>query len=228
MGDRPPPPPPHGGVPKSSGLPPGKYDIFVIPEHSSGAGFLYLPSLQPNVNSFAAGFASALILVVVGHSLAPAFKVWWEGFQGLGNVGIALLTVGVGISAWALGRTQGTSLPRHGQGAAYGGPGGPGGSGGWKSYTGGVPDEDGPPPPPPPHGTPPSGGARFAGGDRPPPPPPHGTPPGSQRQSFGSQRPSTDSPRPSFGSHRHSSSWQKPEWTPEPGPGTPPPPPAET
>lgn len=74
MSGPPPPPPPHGHAPRSSGLPPGKYDIFVIPEHSAGSGFLYLPSLRPTVNSFAAGFASALILVALFQSMTPAFK----------------------------------------------------------------------------------------------------------------------------------------------------------
>jgi hypothetical protein len=101
-----PPPPPHGEVPKSSGLPPGKYDIFIIPPHSSGSGFLYLPSLQPNVNSFAAGFASALILVALGSMIAPAFQTWWASVKGAGGMGMMLLILAVGVGAWALGRTQ--------------------------------------------------------------------------------------------------------------------------
>uniref|UniRef100_A0A8H7NP02 Uncharacterized protein n=1 Tax=Bionectria ochroleuca TaxID=29856 RepID=A0A8H7NP02_BIOOC len=138
MDGPPPPPPPHGGVPRSSGLPPGKYDIFVIPEHSAGSGFLYLPSLQPNANSFIAGFASALILVVVGQSMAPAFRTWWESFQGLGNVGMAMLMLGIGFGAWSLGRTQTdrskffygpstSSGQAGGQGGFNGNGGGPGG-----------------------------------------------------------------------------------------------------
>jgi hypothetical protein len=138
-------------VPKGSGLPPGKYDIFVIPEHSAGSGFLYLPSLQPNVNSFAAGFASALILVALFQSMAPAFRAWWDQFQGMGNTGILLIIAGVGFGAWALGRTQqdGAKHPPsgghsgHGEGAGFG------------THTNGAapgPDSNaGPPPPPPPH-----------------------------------------------------------------------------
>ncbi|POR37502.1 Uncharacterized protein TPAR_02286 [Tolypocladium paradoxum] len=165
----PPPPPPHGEVPKSSGLPPGKYDIFVIPEHSAGSGFLYLPSLQPNVNSFAAGFASALILVALFQSMAPAFRVWWEGFQGLGNMGITLLIFGVGFGAWALGRTQKEApAPGHGASTSSGGRGQGGGFGG-ASTSGPPPNASGPPPPPhgnaPPPPPPPGGGA-------PPPPQP--------------------------------------------------------
>lgn len=141
----PPPPPPHGETPRSGGLPPGKYDIFVIPEHSAGSGFLYLPSLQPNVNSFAAGFASALILVAVFQSMAPAFRAWWESFNGLGNMGITLLLAGVGFGAWALGRTQTDGSPNAGPKANGSHPGG--GPGGWGSQTGATPN--GTPPPQP-------------------------------------------------------------------------------
>ena len=122
----PPPPPPHGEVPRGSGLPPGKYDIFVIPEHSSGSGFLYLPSLQPNVNSFAAGFASALILVAVFQSMAPAFRTWWETFNGLGGMAMTLLMLGIGFGAWSIGRTQ-TDGPSAGTNKPFGSGGAPGG-----------------------------------------------------------------------------------------------------
>ncbi|KYK56427.1 trans-sialidase-like protein [Drechmeria coniospora] len=153
----PPPPPPHGETPKSSGLPPGKYDIFVIPEHSAGSGFLYLPSLQPSVNSFAAGFASALILVALFQTMAPAFRAWWDSFQGMGNMGITLLVLGVGFGAWALGRTQNDAPPSHGTSASSGA--GPGGFGSSTSTP--PPNADAPPPPshgsgpaPPPRGNP--------------------------------------------------------------------------
>jgi hypothetical protein len=122
----PPPPPPHGeGVPKQSGLPPGNYDIFIIPPHSSGSGFLYLPSLKPNVNSFAAGFASALILVVVGSALAPVVQAWWAGVKGSGGTGMIMIMLAIGVGAWALGRAQndGGTVP----GGSGGGP-SPGGS----------------------------------------------------------------------------------------------------
>src|SRR6266566_8778007 len=131
----PPPPPPHGEAPKpagAGGLPPGKYDIFIIPEHSAGSGFLYLPSLRPNVNSFVAGFASALAFVVIGQSMAPAFKVWWNDFQGMGNMGMMMLVIAVGLGAWALGRQQqdGPRAPRESRpnfsysspGGGFGGP----------------------------------------------------------------------------------------------------------
>ncbi|KAJ2894582.1 hypothetical protein MKZ38_007405 [Zalerion maritima] len=125
MSGPPPPPPPHGQNPKTttgSGLPPGNFDIFIIPDHSSGGGFLYLPSLRPSVNSFAAGFATALVLVVVTQSLAPAFQAWWAQFNGIGNIGMMLLTIGIGVGAWALGRTQGGGGGGNGSGFAGFGP----------------------------------------------------------------------------------------------------------
>ena len=118
MNNPPPPPPPHGDVPKSSGLPPGKYDIFIIPPHSSGSGFLYLPSLKPNVNSFAAGFASALILVAMGSVIAPAFQAWWASVRVAGGMGMMLFIFAVGVGAWALGRTQTDGGPGPGGGSS--------------------------------------------------------------------------------------------------------------
>lgn len=177
----PPPPPPHGENPKSSGLPPGKYDIFVIPEHSAGSGFLYLPSMKPNVNSFIAGFASALILVVLIQSMAPAFRAWWESFQGLGTMGLMLLVLGIAFGAFALGRTQ-NETPGSGPGPGTSGYGGHSGFEGSTPGTG--PNTSAPPPPPPPHSTPPPNGA-----------PPGGPPPGA-------------SPTP--GKEKPKSSWQRP------------------
>jgi len=116
----PPPPPPHGENPKTSGLPNGKYDIFIIPEHSAGSGFLYLPSLKPNVNSFAAGFASALILVVIGSALAPAVQAWWNSVKGAGGAGMIMLMLAVGVGAWALGRIQTDGGPGPGGGGTSG------------------------------------------------------------------------------------------------------------
>ncbi|KIW06338.1 protein TolA [Verruconis gallopava] len=77
----PPPPPPHGTNPKStspggSGLPPGNYDIFIIPPHSAGSGFLYLPSLRPQLNSFIAGAASALFACWLWSKLSPMLKAF--------------------------------------------------------------------------------------------------------------------------------------------------------
>jgi hypothetical protein len=187
MSQPPPPPPPHGEVPKSSGLPPGKYDIFVIPPHSAGSGFLYLPSLQPNVNSFAAGFACALILVAMFQSMAPAFQAWWNSFQGLGNMGIIMLILGVGFGAWSLGRTQ-TDGPPGGSGtSSFGGQNTGGGFNSPGSTNTGVPPHSDPPPPPPPHNGPP--------------------PPGQEKP-----KPSWQQPRPQPGTARAETpkgSWEK-------------------
>ncbi|KAK4085003.1 hypothetical protein Purlil1_10038 [Purpureocillium lilacinum] len=195
MSAPPPPPPPHGEAPRSSGLPPGKYDIFVIPEHSAGSGFLYLPSLQPNVNSFAAGFASALILVAVFQSMAPAFRVWWEGFQGLGNMGITLLILGVGFGAWSLGRTQ-NDAP---SGAKPSPSSGGGGSAGFGTSASG---SHAGPPPPPPHGEsspppPPRGGGAA------PPPPQQDKPKPSWQQQRSTPQPGATKPETPKGS------WEK-------------------
>ncbi|KAI4591766.1 hypothetical protein KJ359_012631 [Pestalotiopsis sp. 9143b] len=171
MSGPPPPPPPHGENPKttSSNMPPGKYDIFIIPPHSAGSGFLYLPSLKPNVNSFAAGFASALVLVVLGHSMAPAFRSWWNGFQGMGSVGIMLLVIGVAMGAWSLGRTQTDGA---GPGGGFGGSGGYGSSAGgnfnWNGAGAPGAESGGPPPQPPPHGSsPPPQSGPNPGGEKP-------------------------------------------------------------
>ncbi|OAA50326.1 hypothetical protein NOR_00776 [Metarhizium rileyi] len=205
----PPPPPPHGEAPRSTGLPPGKYDIFVIPEHSAGAGFLYLPSLKPSVNSFFAGFASALILVALFQSMAPAFRVWWESFQGLGNMGITLLILGVGFGAWALGRTQKdtpSSSYHHQSSYSSGGGGRP--AGGFRSSSPGASPSGGaharghagpppPPPPPPPHGSPPSpppGDGGPAPQARAPSPPP---PPKPEKPKTSWQQPQPPPPQPS-------------------------------
>jgi len=192
---QPPPPPPHGEAPKSSGLPPGKYDIFVIPQHSAGSGFLYLPSLQPNINSFAAGFATALMLVALFQSMAPAFQVWWSSFHGMGNMGMIMLMVAIGLGAWALGRTQQeTPSPSPGFGTS------PGGTGGGPGYTASSGASTGqntapPPPPPPPHnGAPPNGNAGH-GAERPKPswsrPPPGTTRPETQKGSWEKAREET-------------------------------------
>ncbi|KAF9772445.1 hypothetical protein IL306_009863 [Fusarium sp. DS 682] len=216
MSGPPPPPPPHGGVPKGSGLPPGKYDIFVIPEHSAGGGFLYLPSMQPNVNSFAAGFASALILVVLGQTLAPAFRTWWEGFHGLGNMAMAMLVVGVGFGAWALGRFQNQDKGFPG-GGGFSGPGNSGrdNQGGWSSGFRSA--NAGAPPPPPPHGTPPPPPPHH---DTPPRPPPHDGPKTSWQSSPNSERPPPP-PQP----EPQPTPRDEPEPPPRPPPQARPPPP---
>ena len=169
----PPPPPPHGDNPKTTSggpnLPKGKYDIFIIPEHSAGSGFLYLPSLKPNINSFVAGFACALACVVVFQSMAPALQTWWANFQGMGNMGVFLLMVAIGMGAWSLGRQQGDGVNGESQGRGGTSGGGHGGGG-----TGGFGGANAHSSPPPNTGPPPNQQA-------PPPPPPQGEPPRTER-----------------------------------------------
>ncbi|KUI65169.1 Stress response protein nst1 [Cytospora mali] len=150
-----------------SGLPPGKYDVFIIPDHSAGSGFLYLPSLRTNTNSFIAGFASALLVVVLGQTFAPAFQAWWTNFQGMGNAGMALLVVAVGLGAWSLGRLTSDSSGR-----------GPSGWGGGGFYSGGS-------------SMPGAGTGGFAGAG----PSPHGAHPGSPPPNAGPP-PGAHSPPP--------------------------------
>lgn len=129
-----PPPPPHGnGTPggsKKSGLPDGNYDIFIIPPHSSGGGFLYLPSLQPHRNSFLAGVACTLTVVGIWTVIVPIVKQWFSSIASSGGPGVLLLVLGVAVAAWAFGKTQTES-----ESAGRPRP-GPGGSG---ARTNGVP-----------------------------------------------------------------------------------------
>ncbi|KAM7191694.1 stress response protein nst1 [Rhypophila sp. PSN 637] len=204
MSQPPPPPPPHGENPKTtaggSGLPPGKYDIFIIPEHSAGSGFLYLPSLKPQWNSFIAGVATTLMAVVIGQSIAPAIRAWWAGFQGIGNAGLVLLMLAIGLGAWALGKSQSEKGPSSHSQSHGGSQQRPGGafnhSGGF--YT------------PPPNGTPPPNTGPQA---PPPPPPPHSEAPRSDRPNPGQSW--QEAPRP------------EPRPQPQPQHQPPPPPPPQ-
>lgn len=107
----PPPPPPHGQNPRPpGGLPDGNYDIFIIPPHSAGSGFLYLPSLQGNRNAFLAGVACALLAVGVYSLLVPVVKQWLSVVSsGGGGLGVVVLVIAVGVGAWAWGKTQSES-----------------------------------------------------------------------------------------------------------------------
>ncbi|RDW93326.1 uncharacterized protein DSM5745_00648 [Aspergillus mulundensis] len=148
----PPPPPPHGEKPntthgeyrKASDLPQGNYDIFIIPPHSAGSGFLYLPSLQCQRNSFIAGAACALVAVYVWMTLAPVVKLWYATTVASGGgAGIAILAVGVvGLGGWAFGNYQAGSggIPRPGPGFGpnWSGSGGPGASGANGAGSGGA------------------------------------------------------------------------------------------
>ncbi|KAJ5183530.1 hypothetical protein N7492_001146 [Penicillium capsulatum] len=114
-GPPPPPPPPHGENPhttegeyrKSSDLPPGNYDIFVVPPHSSGSGFLYLPSLHTQRNSFLAGVGSTLLVVFVWAAIAPTVKTWYVAtVSSNNNMGMVVVALGVGVAGWAFGMSQ--------------------------------------------------------------------------------------------------------------------------
>ncbi|KAF3404442.1 hypothetical protein DPV78_002320 [Talaromyces pinophilus] len=119
MDGPPPPPPPHGANPnttegtpryrKSTDLPDGPYDIFVIPPHSAGGGFLYLPSLNCHRNSFIAGSLSTLAVVVLWIQLQPLVKTWLAAISksnAPGGMGVILLVVAVGFAGWYFGTLQ--------------------------------------------------------------------------------------------------------------------------
>lgn len=108
----PPPPPPHGhgsSQPggRSGGLPDGKYDIFVIPPHSSGSGFLYLPSLHTQRNSFLAGCFCTAASFFIYTTAVPVVKDWLLTTINGGGGGVFMLICGIAVVAWAFGKTQG-------------------------------------------------------------------------------------------------------------------------
>ena len=103
----PPRPPPHGNGGKDrGGLPDGNYDIFIIPPHSAGSGFLYLPSLQPHRNSFLAGVGCTLFAVAIWFIVFPVLREWLSTIVASGGMGVILLMVGMGVAGWAWGKTQ--------------------------------------------------------------------------------------------------------------------------
>ncbi len=107
MNPPPPPPPPHGqNAGSRNGLPEGNYDIFIIPPHSSGGGFLYLPSLQPHRNSFLAGVASALLAVIIWIIVVPVLKEWFAAILAGGGISVVIMMMIVGVGCWAFGKTQ--------------------------------------------------------------------------------------------------------------------------
>ncbi|KAJ5364190.1 uncharacterized protein N7496_009903 [Penicillium cataractarum] len=150
MDGPPPPPPPHGENPhttegeyrKASDMPPGNYDIFIVPPHSAGSGFLYLPSLQCQRNSFIAGAASMLLVVVIWSFIAPIARKWYYAAMAAAaasntNVGMILVALGVGVAGWAFGMSQsGQSNGSSNGGKRFGGGFGSfGGSGGQNSQN---------------------------------------------------------------------------------------------
>ncbi|PKX94682.1 uncharacterized protein P174DRAFT_370429 [Aspergillus novofumigatus IBT 16806] len=171
MDGPPPPPPPHGenpntthGFKKGSGLPDGNYDIFIIPPHSSGSGFLYLPSLQTHRNSFLAGAVSALAVVYIWQTLSPIVKAWYLATAANGGgMGVAVLLAVVGLAGWGFGAYQAhiaganrdSGGRTYGSGGNYGAGPGPGGPYPGNQYGAGAA-----PPPPnagaPPHTPPPN------------------------------------------------------------------------
>ncbi|KAI9891120.1 MAG: hypothetical protein M1814_003319 [Vezdaea aestivalis] len=166
--NHPPPPPPHGEQPKSSGLPNGNYDVFIIPPHSAGGGFVYLPSLQPHRNSFLAGAACTGILVLLYQLVLPAVRSWFASMMASGGIGVIILVLVVGLAGWVWGKTQmessgtnsGTNSGGNGPGHANQNQGGPfpnGDASGGQQYghsNGGPSPNYGPPPG---HGPPPGG-----------------------------------------------------------------------
>ena len=158
MASEPPPrPPPHGQNPRppgggqgGCGLPDGNYDIFIIPPHSSGSGFLYLPSLKPQRNSFIAGVASTLVCVYIWSLVAPVLKAWLRTVvQSGAHLGMLISIVGALVGGWAWGKVQnggfnatppptgaaGEKAQGDGPGAARPGA-GPGGASGHNGHNG--------------------------------------------------------------------------------------------
>ncbi|KAJ5444106.1 uncharacterized protein N7458_007978 [Penicillium daleae] len=137
-GPPPPPPPPHGENPhttegeyrKASDMPPGNYDIFIVPPHSAGSGFLYLPSLKCHRNSFIAGAASTLSVVLIWSMVAPFVKTWWVAVMASNNnIGMVVIALGVGVAGWAFGMSQSNGSANGGKrfGRGFGSFGGSGG-----------------------------------------------------------------------------------------------------
>ena len=117
----PPPPPPHGSSNSArGGLPEGNYDIFIIPPHSSGGGFLYLPSLQPHRNSFLAGVACTIAAVAIWSIVFPVLREWIATIMQSGGMGVIVLMMITAVGAWAWGKTQAESggTPEGGTGGA--------------------------------------------------------------------------------------------------------------
>lgn len=162
----PPPPPPHGSNQqgaRSGGLPDGRYDIFVIPPHSSGSGFLYLPSLQTQRNSFLAGCFCTAASFFIYTTAVPVVKDWLLTTINGGGGGVFMLICGIAVVAWAFGKTQGEwaqSSPGENSRANTGSGGHQGPNSSRYSnaapppQTHTPPPQSPPPPPPPPnHGT---------------------------------------------------------------------------
>ncbi|RVX70026.1 hypothetical protein B0A52_06197 [Exophiala mesophila] len=160
--EQPPPPPPHGTNPgggkpggRTGGLPDGRYDIFVVPPHSSGSGFLYLPSLQTQRNSFLAGCFCTAASFFVYTTAVPVVKEWLITTVNGGGAGVFMLICFVAVGAWAFGKTQ-SEWSHNDSDSGFRAGRGPGGQSGpppsGYANTGHTSGHTaGPPPPPPNH-----------------------------------------------------------------------------
>ena len=163
----PPPPPPHGHNPRppGGGLPDGNYDIFIIPPHSAGGGFIYLPSLQPHRNSFIAGMFVAMAAMGIYVVVMPVLKAWMASILAGNGAGVMMLVAIVGVGAWAIGKT--TAESSAGPGANTAGAGA--GADRKQQYRSNGPESQNYTPPPPPPRPEPEAAP-------PPPPPPQSEP----------------------------------------------------
>jgi hypothetical protein len=172
----PPPPPPHGHNPRppGGGLPDGNYDIFIIPPHSAGGGFIYLPSLQPHRNSFIAGIFVAMAAMGIYVVVMPVLLAWMAATVGGNGAGVMMLVAIVGLAAWAIGKTTAeNSSGSAGSGSGSGAN--KAGAEGRQQYRSNGPESQHytPPPPPPP---PPQSEPEPPPSPPPPPPPPQSEP----------------------------------------------------
>jgi hypothetical protein len=197
----PPPPPPHGANPQSSppggGLPAGNYDIFIIPPHSSGGGFLYLPSLRPQLNSFLAGVASTLATLYVWRTIEPVLRTWFHAVTQSGvGFGILVLAVLFGALGWLSGRTSGLPFDIPGAAAGAQGP---------HHHQNGTPPNPGAGAHAPGAGSPPNPGPNHNAG----PPPGAGFKPNGPTPGFGSQHQQNFNANANANTNTGQSAWEK-------------------
>ena len=62
---------------------------------------MYLPSMQPQRNSFLLGVACTLLAVGVWTLAMPVLKQWTLLLFQSGGIGVILLIIGVGVAGWA-------------------------------------------------------------------------------------------------------------------------------
>ncbi|KAK4508255.1 hypothetical protein PRZ48_001993 [Zasmidium cellare] len=140
-------------------MPDGNYDIFIIPPHSAGSGFLYLPSMQPHRNSFLAGVACTLFAVGIWTLVLPVIRHWLDlVMSGGGGLGVVVLVIAVGVGAWTWGKTQAENSTGPGSGGSSSGHGQGGSQRQYSQHSNGPPPNYHAPPPqpgPPPQPDPP-------------------------------------------------------------------------